>query len=127
MKQERILLRLVAAVFFAFGIAFMALPATLFPLTTETSLPSGPATIDVRATYGGLSLAVGILLSLLVGKPALIRLGLLAVAVLLLCMASGRLLGIFLDGDANVTMYLYLVLEVVTAAVALVFLKRPQP
>ena len=70
----------------------------------------------MRATYGGMSIAVGVLLLLLSRSDP--RPGLVGVLVAMLCMAVTRTWGILIDGAGNNFMYVYLVLELVVALTA---------
>ncbi|NKF22836.1 DUF4345 family protein [Solimonas sp. C16B3] len=79
----------------------------------------------MRATYGGLSVAVGALLWALAAHPSSRRAGLLGVLLLLLGMAGGRAVGLICDGPANAVMIAYLLLELSGAALAAWLLRRP--
>jgi thiamine transporter ThiT len=73
----------------------------------------------MRATYdGGMSVAVGVLLFVLSSKRGSIENGLLGVIILMLCMASGRIYGIAVDGSANILMYIYLAIEIGMAGIS---------
>ncbi len=75
---------------------------------------------DMRATYGGMSLAVGVMLLLLAQSD--VRLGLVSVLLLMVCMAAGRSYGLYVDAHANTVMYVYLLLEAVAAMLAVMLL-----
>ena len=91
------LLCLDSLVFTAIGLVYLFAPKTgarWLLLTTDTTR----AAIDVRATYGGLDLGIGLFLALCIAHPpfrlAGIWVGLLTLSGLL----GGRLLGLCLDG-----------------------------
>jgi len=116
--MDAAVVRITAAVFALYGIAFLLAPERAAWLVTEAVPGSASAVIDVRATYGGMSVAVGALLFALAADPGLVRKGLLGVILLMAGMAAGRICGIALDGPANRVMWAYLVLEIAVAAVA---------
>jgi len=76
----------------------------------------------MRSTYGGMSIAVGILL-FLVSRTHL-KLGLSGVLIMMASMAITRTCGIFIDGSANNLMFIYLALEVSVASAAGVLMLR---
>lgn len=112
-----------AAVFGLYGLAFLVWPSAMAVWVTGVAPLSSSAMIDLRATYGGMSLAVGGVLYLLARSPQHHRLGLQAVLSLMLCMAGGRIIGMWVEGDANAMMGLYLGLELLMAVVAALALK----
>ena len=73
----------------------------------------------MRATYGGMTVAVGLALAWLGRSESTKTLGLYSIALVMLCMASSRLVGLIFDGDANAIMYVYLAAEVAVLALAL--------
>ena len=94
-------------------------PVELSQWVTDSHPQSSSGVIDLRATYGGLSIAVGIILCRLGSNPVWLSLGLQSVALVLLAMAAGRVLGMVLDGSPNPLMYLHLAGEVLFAVLAL--------
>lgn len=123
MKLEQILIRLAAAFFILYGLLFTLFPGFFSGLVTGSVPSSASGLIDMRATYGGLSIAVGALMMILASKAETLRLGLLSVVLVLLGMATARSIGIVLDGDANLLMYVYLAAEILPALVAILLLK----
>lgn len=121
--MNKLLIQITAAVFLVYGVAFVSIPIQMIEWVTGAGLSSSSAVIDVRATYGGMSLAVSVVLFILSKKQSTIGLGLVTVALFMFCMAFGRLIGIWLDGSANWQMYLYLALEVFVLVIALILLK----
>jgi len=110
----------VTALFFIFyGIAFIFLPSEMAVLVTGDSPRTASGIIDMRATYGGMSASVGIILLLLLSRPENLRLALVCIAIVLLAMAAGRTWGMFKDGSPSVVMYLYLTAEIIVSFFAL--------
>ena len=114
---------LTAVIFLLFGVVCLVAPAAVIHAATGATLSHPIGLIDLRATYGGMSLGVGAMLALLTTSPQRIRLGLLSVMALMLCMAGGRVLGMFIAGDTNAVMVAYLLLEIVAASVAALLLR----
>jgi hypothetical protein len=112
-----------AAVFLLYGIGFVLFPESLSAFVTGNVPGGSSALIDLRATYGGMSIGLGILLGLLALNPAWVRAGLLGVLVIMLGMASARLYGIAVDGTPNRIMLVYLAAEVAMVCVAFWALK----
>jgi hypothetical protein len=121
------LLRLNALVFIGYGVAFAFAPQFMSTLVTGAA-PSTPAgLVDMRSTYGGMSIGLGILLALAAQSHSTHRLGLLGVLAVMVGMGTTRALGLLTDGAGNTAMYAYLVLEVVVAGMALWALTRDSP
>lgn len=118
MAQSKLLIILTASIFALYGVLFILFPVALFEFATDSVLTGNTAVIDVRATYGGMSLAAGIILFLLSQSTETIRLGLLSVLLLMSGMAFGRIVGIVVDQQANTIMYIYLALELIAASLA---------
>ena len=119
MTMAKLLVYATGLFFILYGAAFTLLPVHMASLITG-AVPGTPSgLIDLRATYGGMSIAIGATLFLLGSRSELISLGLLATAVVLLAMAGTRLLGIMIDGTPNGVMYLYLAAELVFGGLAL--------
>ena len=114
--MARLLIYATAVFFVFYGVAFSLLPIDMAVLVTGSSPDTPSGLIDLRATYGGLSIAVGVLLLMLGAHP---KFGLLATSIVLLSMAASRLLGMALDGTPNAIMYVYLAAELVVGGVAL--------
>ncbi len=95
-------------------------PGPLALLVMDVVPATGSAMTDMRATYGGMSLAVGVMLLLLAQSD--VRLGLVSVLLLMVCMAAGRSYGLYVDAHANTVMYVYLLLEAVAAMLAVMLL-----
>lgn len=122
MAGSKLIVALTAMVFIAYGAGFVVVPEPLSQWVTGSTPLTPSALIDMRATYGGMSIAVGLFLIFMSRHD--LRLGLMGVVVVMLCMALARASGILIDGAANPFMYVYLVLEVAVALVAGVLLKQ---
>lgn len=112
-----------AAIFFAFGLLFLLVPVEAFEWAVGQTLTSSSAITDLRAAYGGMSIAIGIMLVMMGMNPATIPMGLISVMVVMLAMAGGRVIGMFVDGGTNTLMVIYLVMEIAAAAFAFALLK----
>ena len=123
MKTSKILINLTAVVFTVYGALFALFPATMFEFITDGGVTTSSALIDIRATYGGMSVAAGVILFMLSRKAETVRLGLISALVLMLGMATGRMIGMAVDQDANVIMTIYLALELLVVAASGYLLK----
>jgi Domain of unknown function (DUF4345) len=119
MSLGLLLIRLNAAFFVVYGLAFVFFPETLGRAITGSAPDTSSGVIDMRATYGGMTVAVGLALAWLGRSESKEAFGLYSIALVMLCMASSRLVGIVCDGDANSIMYAYLAAEVVVLVLAL--------
>lgn len=124
MNISRFVLMLNALVFGLYGVAFVISPETLSLFVTGSAPTTPSGMIDMRATYGGMSLAIGALLLFFSSRDDMTRVGLATVMTIMLGMAFGRLIGIVLDGGANAIMYVYLFLEIAMALLAVVLIQR---
>ena len=122
MNASKLIIVVTAAVYFIYGIAFTFAPESLSQIVTGSVPSSTSGLIDMRATYGGMSIAIGILLYIL--SRSEVRLGLIGVVIFLSSMALTRAYGMVVDGEANTYMYAYLALEVVVAIIAGLLLRR---
>lgn len=121
---SRFVVLLTGIVFLAFGLACLVAPSAVMLAATGASVAHPVALIDLRATYGGMSLGVAVILFLLTTSPGLIRLGLIAVLTLMLGMGGGRAVGMLLEPNSNTVMTLYLALEIAAASLSTVLLYR---
>ena len=111
-----------ATFFLIYGVGFALFPNEMAELVTDTVPLSSSAVIDMRSTYGGMSLAVGIFMVYLARRDVTVWMSVSGFMVLMLAMASTRLIGIVLDGSANMVMYLYLLLEILSSVLCGVWL-----
>ncbi len=118
MNPSKSLIVVTALIFLVYGALFVLFPIKLLDLVANGAVTSASGVIDMRATYGGMSFAVGSILFLLAKSEETIKVGLISVFLLMVCMATGRVVGIFVDQNANFMMYVYLVLEVIIAVLS---------
>jgi hypothetical protein len=104
--------------FVLYGAAFTFFPVAMAALVTGDSPNTASGIIDLRATYGGMSCAIGVVILIAAAHEEL-QIALLITAIVLLAMAAGRVLGMFLDGSPNTIMYIYLAAEIVVSGLAL--------
>jgi hypothetical protein len=119
----RIFLGFLAALFIGYGLACLASPAILAD-ATGMQLPTGTATVEVRAMYGGLQTAVGLLALLALLREPLRSPVLMCLGVILFGLASGRLVGIAVDVDPGSYNYGAFAFESLSAAAAFALLSR---
>lgn len=113
-----VFVHIIAAFFVTYGIAFSLVPEFMLGLVIGANETSSTGLIDVRATYGGMSIAVGLILHWMALQVDLVKQALQFIMVLMLAMAIPRSIGIILDGEANWVMYLYLMLEITVITIA---------
>ncbi|MEP1469396.1 MAG: DUF4345 domain-containing protein [Halieaceae bacterium] len=112
MNFQTFVIYLAAGFFLLYGIAFTIYPGEMARLVTESEPVGVSALVDFRATYGGMTVAVGVMLFYLhsIGQ---VRPSLVIVVLVLSCMAITRTIGLYVDGAGNFLMYAYLVLEII--------------
>ncbi|MGB0835626.1 MAG: DUF4345 domain-containing protein [Psychrobium sp.] len=118
MNVNRIFIVVFALFFVAYGVVFVGWPNTMLHWITGAALDTQAGVIDLRATYGGMSLAVGVLLWWFAQNAHLHLLGLKFIRLLMLMMALGRLIGLIVDGSPNWVMWLYLTLEIIAVMIS---------
>ncbi len=123
MKFQHTLLWIACLFFIVYGLGFTLLPQSLAILITNAAPQSSSGLIDMRATYGGMSIAVGLIFGLMLREPTTVRLGVISIILMMAGMAGGRLIGIVIDGNPNWVMYLYLGLEILVIILSLVSLR----
>ena len=127
MTLSQWIIRLNAVFFVLYGLAFMFVPEATLYWVTGSVMNTASAIIDTRATYGGMSLAIGLLLFYFSIKPVYEKLGLIFVMLIMGNMALGRSLGILLEGEPNPIMWRFLIGEVITLLISAWLLRRPEP
>lgn len=116
MRYGKLLSYLGAWFFVVYGVLFSFIPYEVAAFVTDATPSSSSAAIDMRATYGGMSVAIGLIIYLLARDANTVRFAVIGLMMLMLCMATARILGIIADGDPNSLMWIYLGLEVVMAS-----------
>lgn len=119
MSLATTLIGLNALVFGAFGVLYSLVPEAASRFATDGAPTTASGLIDLRATYGGMSLAIGAFLAMTARQSELHGLGLRSVAVIMGCMATTRMLGMALDGSPNAIMWVYLGTELLVLGAAL--------
>ena len=123
MSLQTIVIFLSAAFFLFYGLAFSLLPVEMATLVTGGGPEAASAAVDFRATYGGMTVAVGLAIVYLY-RTEQVRASLVMIILVLMCMAVTRALGLVLEESANALMYVYLVLEIVASALAFVAMPK---
>ncbi|MFA5494705.1 MAG: DUF4345 family protein [Porticoccaceae bacterium] len=126
MTIRAVLLGLNALMFIAFGLGFIVDPVTVTPMFLGLPAPSGDLLIDMRATYGGLSLAVGIYMAYCTWRREYLYQGLLVAFLVMLALLVGRGVAILAEHSASQAMYQSLILELVLSILfgALFFIRK---
>ena len=123
MTLARVLLGLGALVFAGIGIGFLLVPVK-WASVVDIALPTPTARTDLRATYGGFDLAIGVFLALCALRVDWLRPGLVALALAGAGFATGRLIGILVEQRASRLMLAFLAIEVASVLVSLYALRR---
>lgn len=124
MRFSRTLLWINCVLFIAFGLAFALTPQWFATLFTGAAPTTSSAMIDMRAVYGGVALSLAFLFAQCARNDVYLKLGMQTMLAVMLGLASARSLGIVLDGEPNLMIWLLLASEVVMAALALFALKQ---
>ncbi|NNE99008.1 MAG: DUF4345 domain-containing protein [Pyrinomonadaceae bacterium] len=102
---------LTAIVYLAIGIIFLADPV-YWASSIDISLPTPTAVTDLRATYGGCMLAIGVFLLFCLKNSAFLKAGLTFQVISFAGFGLSRLAGILLDGQPRAIMYYLLAAEI---------------
>ena len=119
----RIFLFLSALLWLPYGIYCFAQPASLAE-AAGVAFQSPTGSTELRAMYGGLQIAIGVLAGLAALRPPLVRPALIAIAFLTAGLGSSRLVGALIDGGFSSYTGMGLGFELVSASVALFLLSR---
>lgn len=119
----RLFLGLIAFTFIAVGVGFLVAPVAC-AVSVDLGLPTATARTDVRATYGGLDLGIGLFLALCVRRREWLRPGLVAVGLALAGFAAGRLIGLAAEGSLSPLLWGLLAIEVPGSALAFHLARR---
>jgi hypothetical protein len=123
MLLARVLLGISSLIWLAIGVAFLFWPVKMAGYV-DIALPTPTALIDLRATYGGFDLAVGIFFAVCALSADWVRPGLAAMALTYAGFAGGRIVGLALDGTPKPLMYQLLAAELTGLALSLLALWR---
>lgn len=100
MDVNRLFLLANAAVWLPYGLYLVFQPGFLREAAgVAASTPTG--TTELRAMYGGLQAAIGVLALRALARPDLEQVAVGAIATLAVGLFSGRLIGLFADGSAS--------------------------
>ena len=117
MILARSVLLVTAAALAVIGVGFLMAP-TAWARAIEVVVATPTGRTDVRATYGGFVLAVGIFLAVCAINTDWLRPGLVACALILGGFAAGRLVGLAVEGSLSRLMAFFLVIELGGTAAA---------
>jgi len=123
MSLARTYLRILGSMTLFFGLVYLLSPQSMTDPTGFGAL--GPAaTTDVRATYGGLQIGLGLFLLWAAAQEARVRLALVLQVLTIGAVASARAIGILLDGEATGVLVGALAFEVLLTIVSIALLRR---
>lgn len=126
MKLAIIVTAISAVVFIGLGVAFLFAPLTMATwIGIMANTPSGMT--DIRATYGGCELGIGVFLAFCLVRRTWLDAALVLQAMTLSGFATARVLGIASDGPQAAITYVAFVTEaggVAAALIALTWLAR---
>lgn len=112
--------------FVGFGLGFVLAPEALAALITGAAPATPSAMTDMRATYGGMALGLAFIFGLCAKNEESVRLGAKGVLAVMVGLAVARALGILIDGEPNIYMWLLLLAEAIMAMMAFVALRKQQ-
>lgn len=124
MKFATNLLRVDAVLFIVFGICFVVAPEFFADALTGSEPWTSSALTDMRATYGGMGLGVGLLFWFLARQRETVIAGLVGAFLVLAATALARAIGFLADGAPNVFMLMLFGAEVLFLALSASALKR---
>lgn len=113
--------------FVAFGLGFMLKPLFLAHLITDTVPSTTSAITDMRATYGGMALGLAFIFGQCARLEPYHYIGMQGVFAVMTGLAVSRVLGIILDGNPNIFMFVLLAAEVIMAVFALSWIIKKTP
>ena len=124
MKFPITLLWINSALFVVFGACFVVAPEFFATVITGAAPGTPSAITDMRATYGGMGLGIGLLFGFCARQPSTVQVGLIAALLVLGSTATARLVGIIADGSPNLFMFLLLGAELLFVALLVSALKQ---
>ena len=113
----RIFLGLSVLIWLPYGVYCLLAPHALAASAGLTAV-SATGTTELRAMYGGLQMAIGLLAAFALFRGSLRPAALVALGFLTLGLGTGRLFGMALDGDVSQYSGFALVFEFASAAAA---------
>ncbi len=112
--NARVLIGVVGAVTVLLGLCGLFRPEWVMTLVGYAVASDAPQTLvrgEIRAVYGGLMIAAGVVTLLAAPAPRANQGRLLLLALLWLGAAGGRLFGVFVDGNPGIFGWLFVVSE----------------
>jgi hypothetical protein len=113
----RIFLALSTLLWLPYGLYCLLRPASL-AAAAGVAFQSATGSTELRAMYGGLEAALGVLAALALRRSSLVRPALVAIGFLTAGLAAGRLVGVALDGGFSSYTAMALGLEAASALIA---------
>ncbi|MBL1417877.1 MAG: DUF4345 family protein [Moritella sp.] len=110
-----------AAVFIIYGVIGFLEPVSSVA-NMGIIIDNNHAKIEVRATYGGLLVGLGVLFAYSASRDSSVRFGLVAIICILTTVGLSRLYGIIVDGDNETIQWDFLIMELVGAVIAALIL-----
>lgn len=124
MKFATTLLRVTAALFIAFGTCFIVAPEFFAHTLTGSEPWTSSALIDMRATYGGMGLGIGLVFWFCARQRETVIAGLIGALLVLGATALARMVGFLADGSPNGFMQMMFGAEVLFVVLSAAALKR---
>jgi hypothetical protein len=124
MKFSTNLLRVTAALFIVFGACFIVAPEFFASTLTGSEPWTRSALIDMRATYGGMGLGIGLVFWFCALQRETVIAGLVATFLVLGTTALARVIGFIADGSPNIFMQAMFAAEVLFVVLSASALKR---
>ncbi len=124
MKFATNFLRVTAVLFIVFGICFIVAPNFFSYALTQSEPWTSSALIDMRATYGGMGLGIGLAFWFLARQRETVIAGLVGAFLVLGATALARGIGFFADGAPNVFMLALFGAEILFVVLSASALKR---
>lgn len=124
MKFAMNLLRINSVLFVAFGCCFVAAPEIFAAALTGTEPSTSSALIDMRATYGGMALGIGLVFWFFARQRETVYAGLVGSILVLGATAMARTVGFVADGSPNAFMLLLFAAELLFMMLSFSALKR---
>jgi hypothetical protein len=100
MPQAKIFLRMMGAISLMFGAIYLFAPTVLTAPAGFAALGPGALT-DVRATYGGFQLGVGLFWLWSAGSDARVHFALVLTTIAIGSVGASRAIGVLMDGGPN--------------------------
>jgi len=110
-----------AAVFIIYGIIGFFEPVSAVA-NMGINIDNNHAKIEVRATYGGLLVGLGLLFAYSANSDSSVPFGLVAIICIMATVGLSRLYGIMVDGENETIQWDFLIMELVGAVIAALIL-----